>query len=444
MHDPPFMKNNFISLFKKNFPGMASSHDFYELLGVERTASRRQIKQAYKKLALKWHPDKQTDKSTENLKKAEHMFIQISNAYQVLSNPQKRKKYDLNGFYDNNGPESSHNNDYEPSFEYFDTFKKANTFFQQTFFSTSQHFMGVPISDSLYSQDFSMSGFFDDNFPPPNRSPPSITQEDETKGRNPPTDKESPMPSYHCFRPLNPCNPSYAKDTLDFSETPGVKVTTQHINPERFMVPIHHMLNISLDDMFHGCTKTISVENKNIQISVPARSTDQSTITVPDAIKKGQRLVVILNAQPHGVFEMKGPHLYCTLDVDALDIIRGREIEVPYIKNEPPLRIPLDQVPQPISAQTEYRIPGKGLTQPGGGLGEKYGDVVIRFNIRARTLSPEQWEELIQDKNNTVKPPPQPNPTTTPSGKEEACESPEPDEDRPFSVRVTEGSSDEN
>ena len=67
--------------------------DYYKLLGVKRNASKQEIKRAFKKLSLKYHPDKNKD----NPKKAKEMFIKIANAYEVLSNDEKRKIYDQYG-----------------------------------------------------------------------------------------------------------------------------------------------------------------------------------------------------------------------------------------------------------------------------------------------------------------------------------------------------------
>jgi curved DNA-binding protein len=68
--------------------------DYYEVLGVKRDAANDDIKKSYRKLALKWHPDRHQDGERE---KAEERFKQISEAYEVLSDPEKRKRYDQFG-----------------------------------------------------------------------------------------------------------------------------------------------------------------------------------------------------------------------------------------------------------------------------------------------------------------------------------------------------------
>ncbi len=69
------------------------SKDFYEVLGVSRSASLEDIKKAYKKLAIKWHPDKNRDNQAE----ATEMFKAIGEAYETLSDPAKRREYDNGG-----------------------------------------------------------------------------------------------------------------------------------------------------------------------------------------------------------------------------------------------------------------------------------------------------------------------------------------------------------
>ncbi len=68
--------------------------DFYKILNVARDATEAEIKKSYRKSALKWHPDRHSNSSEEDKSKAEKMFREINLAYEVLSDPQKKAKYD--------------------------------------------------------------------------------------------------------------------------------------------------------------------------------------------------------------------------------------------------------------------------------------------------------------------------------------------------------------
>jgi molecular chaperone DnaJ len=69
--------------------------DYYEILGVSKDASQEEIKKRYRTLALKMHPDRLVGKSDSEKKEVEKKFQEITGAYEVLSNENSRKKYDL-------------------------------------------------------------------------------------------------------------------------------------------------------------------------------------------------------------------------------------------------------------------------------------------------------------------------------------------------------------
>lgn len=77
--------------------GIACARDLYEVLGVSSSATESDMKRAYRKLSLKYHPDKQTADTKDAMKEE---FVHITNAYRVLSDPERRRKYDLYGIAD--------------------------------------------------------------------------------------------------------------------------------------------------------------------------------------------------------------------------------------------------------------------------------------------------------------------------------------------------------
>lgn len=109
--------------------------DYYRVLEVPRGASTAEIKKAYRKLALKWHPDK----NPENMDEATRRFKEISEAYEVLSDEKKRKVYDQYGKEGliNGGPRSRsrHDDDFDMGFSFF-TFRDPEEVFREFFGGT--------------------------------------------------------------------------------------------------------------------------------------------------------------------------------------------------------------------------------------------------------------------------------------------------------------------
>ena len=73
---------------------LAADKDYYKILELERTATSKDVKSAYRRLALRWHPDKQ---APEDRSAAEEKFREVAEAYEVLSDGDKRARYDVGG-----------------------------------------------------------------------------------------------------------------------------------------------------------------------------------------------------------------------------------------------------------------------------------------------------------------------------------------------------------
>ncbi|KAM9698937.1 dnaJ homolog subfamily B member 6 isoform 1-T1 [Dama dama] len=102
--------------------------DYYEVLGVQRHASAEDIKKAYRKLALKWHPDK----NPENKEEAERKFKQVAEAYEVLSDAKKRDIYDRYGKEGLNGGGGGGSH-FDSPFEFGFTFRNPEDVFREFF-----------------------------------------------------------------------------------------------------------------------------------------------------------------------------------------------------------------------------------------------------------------------------------------------------------------------
>ncbi|XP_027193639.1 dnaJ heat shock protein family (Hsp40) member B6 mrj [Dermatophagoides pteronyssinus] len=118
--------------------------DYYEILQVTHTASPDEIKKAYRKLALKWHPDKNPNNKDE----AEKQFKQISQAYEILSDDKKRRQYDRYGSVDDQQDFFGANNNHNPFASMF-SFRDPRDIFQE-------FFRGDPFADF---QPFGVGGF---------------------------------------------------------------------------------------------------------------------------------------------------------------------------------------------------------------------------------------------------------------------------------------------
>ncbi|ESO13212.1 hypothetical protein HELRODRAFT_93730 [Helobdella robusta] len=139
---------------------IAASLKYYDILGVKKTATDQEIKKAFRKLALKYHPDRNNDPD------AESKFVEIAQAYEILGDPQKRRTYDIHGdptTGDTGGGGGGHTHHHHHDFnykEFFQGFDEAFKMHQQR--HNKQHFRAHFRAHKSAFPDGFFSNLFDD------------------------------------------------------------------------------------------------------------------------------------------------------------------------------------------------------------------------------------------------------------------------------------------
>ncbi|MEJ2749636.1 MAG: J domain-containing protein [Anaerolineae bacterium] len=306
--------------------------DYYQILGVSKQADEKEIKRAYRKLAQKYHPDKNPGD-----KAAEEKFKTINEAYEVLGNPENRAKYDQLGqnyhrFQQMGGNPAD-----------FDFSRWASGGGQ------SQR-VNVDFGD-LFGGSGGMSDFFNAIFGG------SMGQQR--------TRRSGGMPGYFDQQMVN----------LD----------------------IEQPVEISLEEAFHGATRTFSQDGQQFSAKIPAGAKTGSKIRLRGKGNRGGNkqgdLYLIVKVLPHPTFKRAGNNLKVTVKVDVVTAVLGGKVEVPTLTGPVKLTIP----PGTQGGQT-YRLTGKGM--PHLNHTEKKGDLLAKINITVpKSLSMEEqalYEQLAQ------------------------------------------------
>jgi curved DNA-binding protein len=287
--------------------------DYYKILEIDKNSSQEEIKKAYRKLARKYHPD-----LNQNDKDAKSKFQQINEANEVLSDPEKRKKYDQ----------------YGKDWEHADEFEKAQQSRQQYQGST-----GTGYSGTQFEGDF--SDFFESMFGGSART-----------GRN----------SQVKFR--------------------GEDYTTE--------------LHLNLLDAFETHKQTLSVNGKNIRITIPAGIENGQNIKIAGnggpGINGGPNgdLYITFLISNHPVFKRSGSDLVATVNLDLYTAVLGGEITVDTLNG----KVKLNVKPETQNG-TKIKLKGKGFpVYKNEGM---FGDLYLTFSILIpKNLTAEQKELFIK------------------------------------------------
>ncbi len=354
---------------------MAGKRDYYEVLGVQRNASTDEIKAAYRKLAMEFHPDR--NRSPD----AEEKFKEISEAYAVLSDPEKRRQYDAFG---HEGIGSQYSQE--------DLFRGAD--FQDLF------------------RDFGFGGFdiFDFFFGGrrPNRYGPQrganlqydlqITLEEAARGVE--TEIEIPRTERCDVCRGSGASPGTSPTQCSRCGGSGQVQQTRRSGFGQFVqimtCPSCAGRGIVINSPCSQCRGSGIVQRiRRIKVRVPPGVDNDSRLRLPGEGETGVRggpagdLYVLVHVKPHNLFERRGDDLLTEVSIGFIQAILGAEVEVPTIDGTTLLRIPPGTQPN-----TVFRLRGKGMPHLNG-FGR--GDELVKVTIRIPTKLTHRQKDLLTE-----------------------------------------------
>ncbi|CAB4276146.1 unnamed protein product [Prunus armeniaca] len=335
--------------------------DYYKLLQVDKNATDDDLKKAYRKLAMKWHPDK----NPTNKKEAEAKFKQISEAYEVLSDPQKRAIYDQYGEEGLKGQVPPPDAGGPGGATYFQTGDGPNVFrfnprnaddiFAEIFgFSSPMGGMGGGMgggggAGSGMRGTRSFGGLFgDDMFSSFGEGRP-MTQAPRKAS---PIEKRLPCSLEELYR----------------GTTKKMKISREIADASGKTLPVEEILTIEIKPGWKKGTK----------ITFPEKGNEQGNVIPAD-------LVFIIDEKPHSTFTRDGNDLVVTQKISLAEALTGYTVHLTTLDGRT-LTIPINNV---IHPDYEEVVPKEGMPTPKDP--SKKGNLRIKFNIKFPTrLNSEQ------------------------------------------------------
>jgi len=348
---------------------MAEKKDYYEILGVEKTATDDEIKSAYRKLAHKYHPD---NKETGDAEK----FKECSEAYSVLSDPQKRKTYDQFGSAAFDQTAGGSNPFAGSGFEGFN-FNSGNFTDLDDMGSSMFGFGGR--RGSRASQSGKVRG--DDSL-----MRIKISFIDACLG----TTIDLPI-SYD--EVCEHCNGTGAENGTSFETCPdcggkGYVVTQQRtifgIMQSQHACPKCHGTGKIVTKSCSYCGgKGYTRVKKTIEVKIPQGINNGQQIRIPGKGGRGLNggpngdLYLEMVVAPHKSFEREGDDIHLTLPIDFIDVCLGTTISVPTIYGDVEMKVPAGTQPNQV-----FKLKGKGVKNV---RGSSYGDEYVHLNVKTPT-----------------------------------------------------------
>ncbi|MBQ7779582.1 MAG: molecular chaperone DnaJ [Clostridia bacterium] len=352
---------------------MADKRDYYEVLGLSKSASDDEIKKAYRKLAKKYHPD-----MNPGDKAAEESFKEVNEAYAVLSDPDKKSKYDQFGH------------------SAFDPSMGGSGF-------GGAGFGGFDFGD-IFSSMF--GGGFGGGGGSSRRNGPM--RGDDLQYRLTLTFDEAYFGckkdiSYGRVEKCSDCGGSGASKGTSPETCPNCGGRGQVNTTQR--TPFGVFQSTTTCDTCRGTGKIIKNPCKNcngkgyvkiqkkLTVSIPAGIDNGETLRVTGQGNDGRNgggagdLYVTVNVRPHQIFEREGTTLFCEIPITFVEAALGAEIDVPTMTGSVKFNIP-----EGTQTGTRFTVKGEGVVSPRNG---KKGDLVFETTVEVpKNLSEKQKDAL--------------------------------------------------
>ena len=352
---------------------MADKRDYYEVLGLSKSASDDEIKKAYRKLAKKYHPD-----MNPGDKAAEESFKEVNEAYAVLSDPDKKSKYDQFGH------------------SAFDPSMGGSGF-------GGAGFGGFDFGD-IFSSMF--GGGFGGGGGSSRRNGP--IRGDDLQYRLTLTFDEAYFGckkdiSYGRVEKCSDCGGSGASKGTSPETCPNCGGRGQVNTTQR--TPFGVFQSTTTCDTCRGTGKIIKSPCKNCNGKGYVKIQKKLTVTIPAGIDNGETLrvtgqgndgrnggsagdlYVTVNVRPHQIFEREGTTLFCEIPITFVEAALGAEIEVPTMTGSVKFNIP-----EGTQTGTRFTVKGEGVVSPRNG---RKGDLVFETAVEVpRNLNEKQKDAL--------------------------------------------------
>jgi len=359
---------------------MADKRDYYEILGVQKGAGADEIKSAYRKLALKHHPDR----NPSNHKEAEEKFKEISEAYAVLSDPQKRAQYDQFG---HSGIDSRYTSE--------DIFRGAD--FSSVFEDLGMG--GVDLEDLL-------GGIFGGNIFGGRRSSGGrrrgsdlqfdleINFTEAASG----TTKDFVVPRHETCPSCKGEGTAPGTTRQRCSKCGGAG---QVSSSQGFMIFSRPCDKCGGEGSIitKPCPKCRGngriVVDRKITVKIPAGIENGMRLRVAGEGEVGQRggqrgdLYVLIYVRPHEIFERHGSDILCEVPISMVDAALGTEVEVPTLEGKVRMKVPAGTQSGKI-----FRLKDKGIRDIHSGI---RGDEHVRVVVETPTITGDNQRRILQE-----------------------------------------------